>query len=208
MKTRDRILAETLRLFNEEGIAKVSTNRIANELDMSPGNLHYHFKSKEQLGEWLFRRLESELEPFVASQTSLSALDDVWLSLHLTFECIEKYRFIYSDIDYLIREYPRIGQRIRNLTAMAMSGVRAMCGNMAKHRVIVATEEDLDSLAFQIVFTATCWSTFTKLIALESTDTSAPAIAAYHVLTLMSPYLADDARHYMNYLRSKYLKAA
>lgn len=206
MTTRDRILTATLHLFNAEGVAKVSTNRIAAELEMSPGNLYYHFKSKEQLVERLFRRLETELRPFTESAASLSALDDVWLALHLTFEAIEKYRFLYTDIDYLIREYPRFGEHIQNLTLTTMETIRAMCRNLAKTGVIRAESEEIDTLAFQIVFTATCWSTFTKLIAPKDAATAAPALAAYHVLTLMSPYLADDARHYMNYLRSKYLR--
>jgi len=54
--TRDRILEASLVLFNEHGIAAVSTHRIAAELGISPGNLHYHFKSKEQILSWLFRR--------------------------------------------------------------------------------------------------------------------------------------------------------
>ncbi len=206
MNTRDRILVAALRLFNEDGVAKVSTNRIAAELEMSSGNLHYHFKSKEQLVEWLFRRLESELKPFTESSASLSALDDVWLALHLTFEVIEKYRFCYTDIDYLIREYPKFGERIQKMTLATIEAVRAMCQNLAQTGVIRVDGDEIDSLAFQIVFTATCWSTFTKLVGRKGADTSAPALAAYHVLTLLSPYLADDARHYMNYLRSKYLK--
>lgn len=206
MNTRDRILLATLRLFNDEGVAKVSTNRIAAELDMSSGNLHYHFKSKEQLVEWLYRRLEAELQPLTASGPSLAALDDVWLALHLAFEAIEKYRFVYTDIDYLVREYPRIGERIQQMTLATTETVRSMCRNLAQSGVIQIDSEEIEALAFQIVFTATCWNTFSRLIGFKSRESSAPALAAYHVLTLMSPYLADDARHYMHYLRSKYLK--
>ena len=39
--TRDRILLTSLALFNEQGLAAVSTHKIAAELGMSPGNLHY-----------------------------------------------------------------------------------------------------------------------------------------------------------------------
>ena len=204
MKTRDRILEMALKLFNEEGVAKVSTNRIADELGMSPGNLYYHFKSKEQLVEWLLRRLESDLSPFIQSSNSLAALDDVWLSLHLSFEVIEKYRFIYTDIDYLLHEFPRCGARIRNMTITAIETARTLCSNLAQSGVLRAQGEVLENLAFQIVFTSTCWSTFSRLLMLE--EASAPGYAAYHVLTLMSPYLVEDQRHYMNYLRGKYLK--
>lgn len=206
MKTRDRILEAALVLFNEEGVAKVSTNRIATELAISPGNLHYHFKTKEQLVEWLFRRLEKEISPFTDAGDSLTALDDVWLTLHLAFETSEKYRFVYVDIDHLAREYPRIGVRIRKMTAGAIRSTRAMCRNLARLGVIVAEADQIDSLVFQIVLTATCWCTFARLVPVKDPASMASGLAAYHALALLNPYLAEEARHYMNYLRGKYLK--
>ncbi len=206
MKTRDRILEAALALFNEEGVAKISTNRIAIELTISPGNLYYHFKTKEQLVEWLFRRLEKEISPFTDASDSLTALDDVWLTLHLAFETIEKYRFVYVDIDHLAREYPRIGVRIRKMTAGAINTTRSMCRNLARDGVIVVESDQIDSLAFHIVLTATCWCTFARLVPLTDPRSMASGLAAYHALALLNPYLAEEPRHYMNYLRGKYLK--
>ena len=66
-KTRDRILEAALRLFNDEGLPAVSTHRVAAELGISPGNLHYHFKTKRLIVAWLFRRYEDRLEPCLAA---------------------------------------------------------------------------------------------------------------------------------------------
>ena len=62
-----------------------------------------------------------------------------------------------------------------------------------------------DLLAFHIVFTATCWETFVKLMPVKDVETARTGIAAYHVLTLLNPYLTAEARQYMHYLRKKYL---
>ncbi len=72
--------------------------------------------------------------------------------------------------------------------------------------VIVAEDEQIDILALHIVFTATCWCTFVKLMPVKDPAAMASGLAAYHVLTLLDPYLAADARHDMNDLRGKKLR--
>jgi len=46
-KRRDLILTMALKLFNEQGSHKVTTNHIAKAMGINPGNLYYHFKNKE-----------------------------------------------------------------------------------------------------------------------------------------------------------------
>jgi hypothetical protein len=62
-------------------------------------------------------------------------------------------------------------------------------------------------LALQIVFATTCWFSFKRLTPKRGVQTHAePALAAYYTLTFLSPYVVGEARDYLNYLRSKYLR--
>ena len=92
-RTRERILAISLELFNGRGEAHVTTGMIAGELGMSPGNLYYHFHNKEEIVEAIFSGFEREIEEILSVPTNRQAdVNDVWLFLHLLFETIWKYR--------------------------------------------------------------------------------------------------------------------
>lgn len=204
MSTRDRILDGSLQLLNDAGAATVSTNRIANELDISPGNLYYHFKTKERIVESLIRRFEQRLEPMLGSVRSIKAADDLWLALHLTFEAVHAYRFLFRDVDYVMRSFPSARKRLQKITATALQEMHVLCSNLQAAGILRAEPDELEMLAFHIVFTATCWPTFLQLTTPEDTASSEVGRAAYQVFTLLTPYLNDDSRHYMRYLRSKY----
>jgi AcrR family transcriptional regulator len=205
--TRERILDASLRLFNDEGVAAVSTHRIAAELGISPGNLHYHFKTKQLIVTWLFRRFESRLAPTIDASATVTALDDLWLSLHMTFEAVNDYRFVYRDIDYLLNEFPDLEARAQALIARNLLAAQSLCAGLAAAGVIAANADDAEVLALQIVFTTTCWFSFKRLTPRKPNSRHAEAaLAAYYTLTILSPYVVGEARDYLNYLRAKYLR--
>ena len=217
--TRDRILTTSLALFNEEGLAAVSTHRMAAELGISPGNLHYHFKTKRLVVAGLFRRFEERLAACMDAAASVDALDDLWLSLHLTFETLNEYRFIYRDVDYLLHECPELEARAQALTARNLLCAKQLCVGLRDAGVIAANAEQVEMVALQIVFATTCWFSFKRLTPKREVKRDAnrvsgsqasphaePALAAYYTLTVLSPYVVGEARDYLNYLRSKYLR--
>ena len=58
IKTRERIVQNSLELFNQQGERSVSTNHIAAHMEMSPGNLYYHFPNKQAIIAELFTEYE------------------------------------------------------------------------------------------------------------------------------------------------------
>jgi AcrR family transcriptional regulator len=206
MRTRDRILERSLALFNTEGLPRISTNRIAAELEISPGNLYYHFRSKEQIVERLIRRFEQRIAPLTDPAVAVAALDDWWLTLHLGLEAITAYRFLYRDMDFLLHEYPRCGARVQHQVALSVRAAVRQCQQLHAAGVLRASPGEITALARQIVFTATCWPTFSRLMHIGDDSAEGAEHAAYYLLALMSPYVDGASRQYLGYLRSKYVQ--
>jgi AcrR family transcriptional regulator len=202
-RTRDRILAASLALFNAEGVVRVPVSRIAVEMGISQGNLHYHFRRKEEIVDRLARRYEQEIEPVLTGPAAgLASVDDLWLILHLAFEKIFEYRFLFRDIDYLVTEFPGVGASLRALTAKGIEAIKRRCTELEAAGCLRASDEEIAVLALQMVMTATCWFTFARM--LPESEVVGPGRAAYQVLSLLSPFLADNERAYVDYLRRKY----
>lgn len=127
MSTRNRILATALRLFNESGTAAVSTNHIAEALGISPGNLYYHFRNKEEiirgLFEQQFARWDVDYE-FPANR--VPTLDDLQQIVRASFITAWEYRFIYRELIALLRRDKQLHERWIAIRARGFTGFREL----------------------------------------------------------------------------------
>jgi AcrR family transcriptional regulator len=129
MKTRERILATALRLFNESGTAPVSTNHIADALGISPGNLYYHFRNKEEIIRALFEQqfaLWDEL--YIMPDARLPTLADLQRLVRATFATSWNYRFIYRELIALLRRDQQLQSRWVAIRARGFMGFRELVG--------------------------------------------------------------------------------
>ena len=90
-RTKERILEVSLAMFNSFGEPNVTTNAIADEMNISPGNLYYHYRSKDEIVTKIFAQFERELdELFAIGKDRQANVEDTWFWLHLLFEKIWK----------------------------------------------------------------------------------------------------------------------
>jgi AcrR family transcriptional regulator len=112
MHTRERILATALRLFNEADTSAISTNHIATALGISPGNLYYHFRNKEEIIRALFEQQFARWdEGYAFPDDRMANLDDLQQLVRATFVTAWEYRFMYRELIALLRRDSQLHQR-------------------------------------------------------------------------------------------------
>lgn len=202
--TAERILVTALELFNAHGEPNVPTNRIADTLEISPGNLHYHFRTKHDLVDRLFSRFERRMLDLLATpDTGTPDIEDMWLFLHLAFEAIADYRFLYRDLTELCQRSRNLHQRFRAILKLSMSAAGDLLDGLARGGGLEATEAERAGLVRNIVLVSTYWIAFDQV--LESDGQPRPDRAAWQVMSLVSPYLVGGAREHMQALGAAYL---
>ena len=87
-RTRERILETALDLFNNIGEPGVDDGDHRREMNISPGNLYYHYHSKDKIVEALFAQFAGDRATLAAPESRPTHAEDVWLFLHLMFEAI------------------------------------------------------------------------------------------------------------------------
>lgn len=201
--TRERILNAALELFNEQGEPHVPTNRIADELDISPGNLHYHFRTKADLIQALFEAFEHRMLELLATPDSRDVhVEDIWLFLHLVFETIGEYRFIYRDLTDLCGRFRGLHQRFQGIIKLSMQTARHLSEGLADQGQMEASAEELEALVRNIVLVSTFWLAFDQVA--ERDATPQPERAVWQVMSLISPYLVGGAREELSELARAY----
>ncbi len=207
-RTRERILETALRLFNEYGEPGVTTTAIADEMNISPGNLYYHYHSKDKIVEALFFAYRDEFERTLAApQRRPVHAEDAWLFLHLVFEAIYKYRFLYRDINELVSRHRVLETQFKRILAHKKRTAADILQGLVQAGEMTASPTDVEALAVNMTVLATYWLSYEFARDPRSKEESrALARGAIHVISLAAPYLATRERALFDDLAQRYLK--
>lgn len=196
----------SLELFNALGEPRVTTNQIALEADISPGNLYYHFRSKQDIVLELFKRFLAQFQPLleIPENSSLEA-EDLWFQLHLSFELKGQFRFLYRNLQDLTGQIPDLGKAFLGLLNLERQAVSQIIQNLEKQGKLRISETEKSLLINNLMLALTYWVSYADLFdAGDHLDGAVQSTAIAGVLQLLIPYLQPQDRQQFNMLVQRY----
>jgi len=192
MKTRDRILQTSLLLFNQEGEAPQTAVDISNALEISPGNLYYHFKGKDAIIRALFGAFEDEMRVILrGSKGGVTSIEDNWVYLYIILEEIYDFRFFYRDLGVLLDRYPDLAVRFRALVAEKRRTITRVLHDLAESDVLQLDPRLKAALTDQIMMSITFWLANDSIGSAAHDGPSLIHKTVFQVMCLIVPYMGE-----------------
>lgn len=195
LRTKDKILQASVELFNQQGERAVTTNHIAAHLGISPGNLYYHFRNKEDIVRQIFKEyaklLENRLQPPAKNSEALDALAQY---LDIVFELVWRFHFFYANLPDILARDPLLQQDYLQVQKGVQAKVVSVLQALKAATVIKIDDDDIPSFAHTIKLVVTFWISYLKTQAPHTAiDQSQAYQGVLKVLLLFKPYATEQA---------------
>ncbi|WP_165921201.1 TetR/AcrR family transcriptional regulator [Paenibacillus albiflavus] len=195
MRTKELILHTAVTLFNEQGTGKVSTNHIATSAQMSPGNLYYHFKNKEEIIRAILDQMYAKWHPIWSLPDDIQVtLEDLRSRLLLNFEILWEYRFFYREAIALLQADAELKQKHQQMMESRMLDQEAFIGRFVQSGVLqfnhgVDNHRQLFTAGWIV---ATNWLGFLEMNGV-TVDSARLQEGLELILSIIKPYIAIHA---------------
>jgi AcrR family transcriptional regulator len=193
LSNREKILQESVHLFNRHGVVPVTTNHVCKSLGLSPGNLYFHFKNREAITLELFTRMCEET--YALWKKSLEENATPVRFIEESLEVFWTYRFFHREMYFLRRQDPRLNKLWHLHLQKTRRFMKAAHVRWVKRgwMLPIRNAQALRSLNDLLLVTASSFFQF-----YESSDKPATRrpllLAQQYMLEFLSPHLSAEYR--------------
>lgn len=212
--TKERILAISLELFNRHGERNVTTNRIADELGISPGNLYYHFRNKGDIIFALFQRYQTLVEDFlqVPEGRPLTWQDKVGY-FESILQSMWGARFLHREMNHLLNQDERLRSSYGEFVQRSLAQGLAVYEGLRTVGLIELGDEEMRALLVNTWVMAASWAGFVhSMVPLERHDEELDRTllrqGIYQIVCLEAPYLRGEALEHVDAMKARYSSGA
>ena len=180
--------------MRQEGAQPVGTSRIAQAVGVSPGNLYYHFKNREDIVRALFAGLDSEFRAILADDIDLPISPARFADFYLrSFDLVWTYRFFFGALHHLLRRDDALAAQYRALQDWALVALEAIVRQLVADGAMVPPrrEDGLQSIALNTWLIWINWVRFLQISGRETLSKGDLAKGVGQIFDLLAPYLVD-----------------
>ena len=196
MKTRNKIIQASITLFNEHGERNVTTNHIAAHLGISPGNLYYHFRNKEDIILSIYEEYASSLllDTIPKVSSDVKPLDAIILYMDAVFQMMIKFRFFYSNLPVLLDKNPSLREKYVDVQHSIAERVSQLLISLRSAKIIDFNDDELADIVSILRIINTFWLSFyqTQNIVNDMND-SVFYQGVLKILVILKPYTTKTA---------------
>jgi AcrR family transcriptional regulator len=190
--TKARIVDAALRLWNEQGIARVTTNHVAAHLGMSPGNLYYHFRNKDEIVRAAFDRMNLEAdEVWALPEGRIPDLEDLRRFLLGNLRLYRAYVSLARELPALVRADVDLRKSYRKVHARRVQQLGAIVDRLTLVGLLRLPDDAARTALIESAWiVGSFWVPYLEMKDANATNAEI-ARGARLVLALMRPYFAD-----------------
>ncbi|KES11015.1 Transcriptional regulator [Snodgrassella alvi SCGC AB-598-O02] len=197
--TYNRIIDASLKLFNEEGERNISTNHIASYLGISPGNLYYHFRNKDEIIMQLFKRYSEELLRYLQRATPPDSTEAIKNYMFGVYDVMWQYRFLFSDLNAMLSRSAELLGEHNNFTRVQVSPMLLnMLQQLTDIGLILTDEIARKDLAVNIWLITKYWCDYDSALCEPKLTETSKYRGTYQTLSLLRPYVCPAYREEFN----------
>lgn len=186
---KDRIISASLDLFNQSGTVAVTTNHIAAHLTISPGNLYFHYRDRQDIVRKLFDRMCEETYQIWYGEDGNLVLRRPEELVEKVFETFYKYRFFHREMYHLRRQDSQLHAAWKKHIKKTERLFLATYSQWVRQGWMraVTDKNELQFISDTILITSTSFLNFYESAAKPARNRSVK-IGAEYILRLLEPY--------------------
>ena len=184
LSTRDLILDVALVLLNERGESSVTSVDLATEMNISPGNLYYHFKGKEEVVIELYAQFHARVLLTLQEISSNAKGDakETLAGLSVVSDILQQFRFISQDILGIHERYATLRKSISNLISLLHQTLRALIGLVMDRSKVTDSSSAAVLLANNLLMTLLSFGAYDALLGVDSNQVTVEEHLYLHFL--------------------------
>ncbi|OHX14032.1 TetR/AcrR family transcriptional regulator [Chromobacterium sphagni] len=190
--TFDKIIEASLQLFNQEGERVITTNHIAERMNISTGKLYYHFRNKEEIVNELYQRYVKGMgEQLSAAINHCNSIEAMVGAMEKTLRHIWSFRFLPQSLPSLFCVNPVLAENHQQISRGQLNNkLGQLFARLREQGMLQGDDSQLQHLVQHFQMVQTGWVTSIRNSASAAELERMVEAGCRSLMYLLSPYVS------------------